>query len=94
MQIELFAVEKPLHETLRPRGNREDVGKLGEALHQLADVVEARWSNQMIVADATFHQIWILLDTLIKTIPEDDDRDTFCSSHELALARLRALASV
>lgn len=59
-----FATQ-PLHEAVRPRGNREEVGALGEAIHALADVLHTQGGDAAIAKSATPAEVWCELKQFI-----------------------------
>lgn len=50
-----------LYEAIRPRGNRDEAGEQGEKLHQLADILEARDNQTMVVKNPTFYDLAVAL---------------------------------
>lgn len=54
----------PLHEAIRPRGDRDQSGSSGEVRHQLADILEAREDLTMVESDVSVIEIANTLKTI------------------------------
>lgn len=61
----------PLHEAIRPRGNRDDAGVKDEALHQLADWLEANCTEQGIPENGTRLHLWEVMQKKLSEIPDE-----------------------
>lgn len=61
----------PLHEAIRPSGNRDDAGEKGEALHQLADWLEANCTEQGIPENGTRLHLWEALLNNQAEVPDE-----------------------
>lgn len=61
----------PLHEAIRPRGNRDDAGVKDEALHQLADWLEVNCKEQGIPKTCTRQHLWEALLNNQAEVPDE-----------------------
>lgn len=81
----------PLCHAIRPSGSRDEAGEKGEKLHQLADILEARENQTMVVKNATFYDLAVALRDL--SISEEH-RDLFEAGFSLLItAHERSLAT-
>lgn len=59
-----------LSEAIRPRGNRDECGLVGESLHQLADALEQSSVTVVVSYSATPADIWSGFVTVVRDHPK------------------------
>ena len=75
--------KKPLHNMVRPRGNRDDAGVRGEQLHQLADTIETHCATVEVTADASMEAVVEAVNVCLGKIPP-----SLADTHKQAVALL------